>query len=33
MTTARLALGWVLVGVPLGYDIVQTLMKVAALFG
>jgi len=33
MTRARLALGWVLVGVPLAYGILQTLLKVSALFG
>lgn len=33
MKTARLALGWTLVGVPLVYGIVTTLLKAAALFG
>ncbi|MHC5560639.1 MFS transporter small subunit [Kocuria rosea] len=32
MSRARLALGWVLVGVPLAYGIFQTLLKAAALF-
>ena len=33
MKTARLALGWFLVGVPLVYGIATTLMKVSDLFG
>ncbi|WP_443093582.1 MFS transporter small subunit [Kocuria dechangensis] len=33
MSRARLALGWVLVGVPLAYGVQQTLTKVFALFG
>lgn len=33
MTRARLALGWILVGIPLGYGVLQTLAKAAALFG
>ncbi|WP_445977847.1 MFS transporter small subunit [Sinomonas cellulolyticus] len=33
MKNARLALGWILVGVPLVYGIATTLMKVSALFG
>ncbi|MGQ1795992.1 MFS transporter small subunit [Kocuria turfanensis] len=32
MSRARLALGWVLVGVPLLYGITQTALKVTALF-
>jgi hypothetical protein len=32
MSRTRLALGWVLVGVPLAYGIFQTLLKAAALF-
>ena len=33
MKTARLALGWILVGVPLLYGIATTLMTASALFG
>ncbi|WP_438612710.1 MFS transporter small subunit [Kocuria sabuli] len=33
MNQLRLALGWVLVGVPLLYGITQTLLKVFTLFG
>ncbi|MFT4471772.1 MFS transporter small subunit [Arthrobacter sulfonylureivorans] len=33
MKKAQVALGWVLVGIPLLYGITQTLMKVPALFG
>jgi hypothetical protein len=33
MKTARLALGWILVGVPLVYGIATTLAKASALFG
>ncbi|WP_449274648.1 MFS transporter small subunit [Kocuria sabuli] len=29
----RLALGWVLVGVPLAYGVTQTLLKAVSLFG
>ncbi len=32
MSRARLALGWVLVGVPLAYGVTATLMRAAALF-
>ncbi|WP_438612837.1 MFS transporter small subunit [Kocuria arenosa] len=32
MSRARLALGWVLVGVPLAYGVTMTLMRVTALF-
>ncbi len=32
MSKARLALGWVLVGVPLVYGVTATLMRVTALF-
>lgn len=32
MGTLRLFFGWVLVGVPLLYGIVQTLLKVLTLF-
>ncbi|WP_459968471.1 MFS transporter small subunit [Nocardioides pyridinolyticus] len=30
--TARIALAWTLVGVPLAYGLVETLRKAAALF-
>lgn len=33
MKKTRLTIGWILVGVPLVYGVVQTLIKVAALFG
>lgn len=33
MTGARIAVVWALVGLPLAYGIVQTLTRVAALFG
>jgi hypothetical protein len=33
MKKAQIALGWVLVGVPLLYGVTQTLVKVSALFG
>ncbi|WP_423246820.1 MFS transporter small subunit [Sinomonas puerhi] len=33
MKTAQLAFGWILVGIPLIYGIITTLMKVSALFG
>ena len=33
MKKAQVALGWVLVGVPLLYGVSQTLLKVSALFG
>ncbi|WP_422934020.1 MFS transporter small subunit [Sinomonas sp. P47F7] len=33
MKTARVALGWILVGIPLIYGIATTLVKAAALFG
>ncbi|WP_449274656.1 MFS transporter small subunit [Kocuria arenosa] len=32
MSRARLALGWVLVGVPLAYGVTMTLMRATALF-
>ena len=32
MSSVRLALGWVLVGVPLVYGVTTTLMRVTALF-
>jgi hypothetical protein len=32
MSRARLALGWVLVGVPLAYGVTMTLMRASALF-
>ncbi|WP_438612532.1 MFS transporter small subunit [Kocuria oxytropis] len=32
MSKARLALGWVLVGVPLAYGVTATLVRVSALF-
>ena len=32
-STGRLALAWVLVGIPLAYGVFQTLTQVAALFG
>ena len=32
MSRARLALGWVLVGVPLDYGVTMTLTRVTALF-
>jgi hypothetical protein len=32
MSQARIALGWVLVSVPLAYGIWQTLLKVVTLF-
>ncbi|MFW3385036.1 MULTISPECIES: MFS transporter small subunit [Kocuria] len=32
MSRARLALGWVLVGVPLAYGVTMTLTRVTALF-
>lgn len=32
MNRARLALGWVLVGVPLAYGVTATVMRVTALF-
>lgn len=33
MKTAKIILGWTLVGVPLIYGVTQTLIKVTALFG
>ncbi|WP_420821033.1 MFS transporter small subunit [Sinomonas gamaensis] len=33
MKTARLAIGWILVGLPLLYGVATTLTKVADLFG
>lgn len=33
MSRARLALGWILVGIPLAYGIFMTLTKAAALIG
>jgi hypothetical protein len=33
MKTARVALGWILVGIPLIYGIATTLVKAFALFG
>ncbi|WP_441005561.1 MFS transporter small subunit [Kocuria rhizosphaericola] len=32
MSQARLALGWILVGVPLAYGVTATLIRVGALF-
>jgi hypothetical protein len=32
-STGRLALAWILVGIPLAYGVFQTLTQVAALFG
>lgn len=32
MSRARLALGWVLVGVPLAYGVTMTFTRVTALF-
>lgn len=29
----RVAVSWLLVGVPLGYGVIQTLSRAAALFG
>ncbi|WP_420898041.1 MFS transporter small subunit [Cryobacterium lyxosi] len=33
MKQARLALGWIIVAIPLLYGVYQALTKVAALFG
>ena len=33
MKSARVAIGWILVGLPLLYGVATTLMKVADLFG
>ena len=33
MTKAKLTVSWLLVGVPLGYGVFQTLTRAAALFG
>ncbi|WP_194087785.1 MFS transporter small subunit [Cryobacterium glaciale] len=33
MKKAQLVVGWVLVGIPLAFGIIQTLTKVTALFG
>ncbi|WP_442892944.1 MFS transporter small subunit [Arthrobacter sp. USHLN218] len=33
MKKAQVAMGWLLVGVPLLYGVAQTLMKASALFG
>ena len=33
MSPLKLAFGWSIVGIPLIYGIIQTLSKVAALFG
>lgn len=33
MKNVRVAVSWLLVGVPLGYGIFQTLTKASALFG
>lgn len=33
MSKAQLAIGWILVGLPLLYGVLQTLAKVADLFG
>lgn len=32
-STARLAVAWLLVGIPLAFGVFQTLTQVAALFG
>ena len=32
-TNVRVAVSWLLVGVPLGYGVFQTLSRAAALFG
>lgn len=31
--TARIAIAWALVGVPLAYGVYQTLVKASSLFG
>ncbi len=33
MSSTKLAVGWSIVGIPLAYGVIQTLTRVAALFG